>query len=88
MIKMVAPSMAYRVIDRAIQVNKLVCLNHLQWMQNPPHLCLGCPASCKLSHPLSHTQGTGGFPLPLWSNPMGGSYSYHLVDYEETDTEE
>ena len=38
MIKMVAPSMASRVIDRAIQVStddgSLVLLNHLQQMQD------------------------------------------------------
>lgn len=49
MIKMVAPSMAYRVIDRAIQVSTECgpqALNHLQHMQSS--LTFSCPTACKL----------------------------------------
>ena len=64
MIKMVAPSMANRVIDHSILVStdsgSVVSLNHLQQMQNSL-------SSCPL-----RTLTTRDFPFPPQNNAMKG----------------
>ncbi|XP_060257204.1 acyl-CoA dehydrogenase family member 10-like isoform X1 [Ovis aries] len=71
MIKMVAPSMASRVIDRAIQVStddgSLVLLNHLQ---DSKFLSFSCPTSCKLIAALCCTPPIHDCPFPPQNNPM------------------
>ena len=82
MIKMVAPSMAYRVTDRAIQVStddgSLIRLNHLQQMQNS--LSFSCPTSCKLIAALCRTLTTCDFPFPPQYDPMRGSIPTFILN--------
>ena len=73
MIKMVAPSMASRVIDRAIQVStddgSLVLLNH---SQDSKFLSFSCPTSCKLTAALCCTPPIMTVLFLPRYNPMRG----------------
>ena len=89
MIKMVAPSMASRVIDRAIQVStddgSLVLLNH---SQDSEFLSFSCPTPYKLITALCCTPPIHDCPFPPQVQPCEGSYFCFHFEYMEAEAQE